>query len=152
MSTDFAKDLADMHSHYGFHEKVDTLSPWQLKLMLQFRNDFIQEEVNELFVSTEEKDADGVVDALIDMIVVAVGTLDLYGVDTHRAWEAVRDANMNKRVGIKANRPNPLGLPDLVKPEGWVAPSHVGNHGMLPEALASMPLACDVERVEMVNK
>jgi len=38
---------------------------------------------------------------------------------------------MSKEVGIKASRPNPLGLPDLVKPEGWQAPSHEGNHGLV---------------------
>jgi hypothetical protein len=38
---------------------------------------------------------------------------------------------MNKEVGIKASRPNPLGLPDLIKPEGWVAPVHSDNVGML---------------------
>ena len=38
---------------------------------------------------------------------------------------------MAKEVGVKEERPNPLGLPDLVKPEGWVNPSHSGNHGIL---------------------
>jgi hypothetical protein len=31
---------------------------------------------------------------------------------------------MQKRSGVKAERPNPLGLPDLMKPEGWVGPDH----------------------------
>jgi hypothetical protein len=30
---------------------------------------------------------------------------------------------------VRESRPNPLGLPDLIKPEGWEAPSHEGNHG-----------------------
>jgi hypothetical protein len=38
---------------------------------------------------------------------------------------------MSKEVGVKKERPNPLGLPDLVKPEGWINPSHSGNHGLL---------------------
>ena len=38
---------------------------------------------------------------------------------------------MNKQVGIKESRPNPLGLPDLIKPEGWTAPSHKDNVGLL---------------------
>ena len=40
-------------------------------------------------------------------------------------------ANLSKEVGVKESRPNPLGLPDLIKPEGWEAPSHEGNHGKL---------------------
>jgi hypothetical protein len=50
-------------------------------------------------------------------------------VDIGEAWSEVLDANMNKSVGIKEGRPNPMGLPDLVKPEGWTAPDHLGNHG-----------------------
>ena len=38
---------------------------------------------------------------------------------------------MKKEVGRKETIPNPLGLPDLVKQEGWEAPSHEGNHGKL---------------------
>ena len=38
---------------------------------------------------------------------------------------------MAKQVGVKPGRPNPLGLPDLMKPEDWKAPSHEGNHGKL---------------------
>lgn len=40
---------------------------------------------------------------------------------------------MNKKVGVKESRPNPLGLPDLIKPEGWTAPSHADNEGKLKE-------------------
>jgi predicted HAD superfamily Cof-like phosphohydrolase len=69
------------------------------------------------------------VDALIDVCVFAIGTLDLLGVDANKAWDSVYKANMNKNVGIKEGRPNPFGLPDLIKPEDWTPPSHEGNHG-----------------------
>jgi predicted HAD superfamily Cof-like phosphohydrolase len=75
--------------------------------------------------------AEEIVDALIDLCVVAIGTLDAYGVNSYKAWDEVHAANMNKEVGIKESRPNPLGLPDLIKPEGWTAPSHAGNHGLI---------------------
>ena len=39
---------------------------------------------------------------------------------------------MMKEVGVKPSRPNPLGLPDLIKPEDWEAPNHEGNYGDLP--------------------
>jgi hypothetical protein len=51
------------------------------------------------------------------------------------AWNKVYEANAAKDVGVKEGRPNPFGLPDLIKPEGWVAPSHEGNHGDLEKAL-----------------
>ena len=61
--------------------------------------------------------------------------MDAFGVDAHKAWDAVHKANMAKEPGVKESRPNPLGLPDLVKPEGWEGPSHEDNHGSLSNAL-----------------
>ena len=76
-------------------------------------------------------DAEEVVDAMIDLCVVAIGTLDIYRVDSHKAWNEILRANMAKEPGVKPSRPNPLGLPDLIKPEGWTGPDHTGNHGLL---------------------
>ena len=117
-----------MHKYYGFPEKVEMLSPEQLKTFLEFRIKFLQEELDEMKRATNPED---VVDALIDLCVVAIGTLDLYRVDAHKAWSEVLSANLKKQVGCKASRPNPLGLPDLIKPEGWVGPEHAGNVGTL---------------------
>ena len=91
----------------------------------------MQEELDEMKIAAQASDAEEVVDALIDLCVVAIGTLDAYGVNAYKAWDEVHTANMTKEVGVKESRPNPLGLPDLVKPEGWTAPSHAGNHGLI---------------------
>lgn len=123
-------DIAEMHRFYGFHEKVKDFDPDTLKQLLEFRIKFLKEELREL---EEAKSAEDVVDACIDLCVVAIGTLDLFGVDAEVAWDEVNIANMTKQVGIKASRPNPLGLPDLIKPEGWEPPCHDGNHGRLSE-------------------
>lgn len=125
------KDLNEMHKHYGFHQKVSELDAEKLAAMLDFRRKFLYEEMRELDDAIEAGDSESVVDALIDLVVVAVGTLDLYGVDGQKAWDEVHAANMSKEVGVKASRPNPLGLPDLVKPEGWQGPVHVENTGDL---------------------
>ena len=53
--------------------------------------------------------------------------------DADEAWDRVHTANMAKQVGKKDGRPNPLGLPDLIKPDVWVGPDHGGNHGLLSE-------------------
>ena len=130
MSKDWAFDIAMMHEKYGVHPVVDKMDANTLKKFLEFRVRFLEEELTELKNATN---ADDVVDALIDLCVVAIGTLDGFGVDSHKAWDAVLVANMNKKVGVKESRPNPLGLPDLIKPEGWTAPSHADNEGKLKE-------------------
>lgn len=126
-------DINYMHRHYGVHEAVRGFDRTKLEAMLKFRVDFINEEFRELQKAREAGDAEEVVDALIDICVVAIGTLDLFGVDADTAWQEVHNANMAKEVGVKAGRPNPLGLPDLIKPTGWTAPSHQGNHGLLSQ-------------------
>ncbi len=130
---DVAEDMHMMHNFYGAKNAMGNLSKDLLKEFLEFRLQFIQEELNETTKALNEKDAEEVVDGLIDIVVVAVGTLDLYDVDFKKAWLQVLNANMNKKVGVKKERPNPYGLPDLVKPNGWEAPCHKDNHGKFTE-------------------
>lgn len=127
MSTNWVDDMWHMHDKYGVHEVVENFDKEKLQKFLEFRANFLQEELDELKKADNGDDA---VDALIDLCVVAIGTLDLFKVDSHLAWNRVLAANMSKEVGIKASRPNPLGLPDLIKPEGWKAPTHKDNVGL----------------------
>ena len=121
-------NIADMHRKYGVNEAVRKLDAEKLKAFLEFRIRFLQEELDEM---RNTDDPEEITDALIDLCVVAIGTMDALEIDAMKAWNVVHNANMSKEVGIKASRPNPLGLPDLIKPEGWVAPSHAGNIGLL---------------------
>jgi hypothetical protein len=121
-----------MQTKYGVREWINHATPFQLKKYLEFRLAFIKEEYDETREALIEEDAEEIVDGLIDICVVAIGTLDAMGVNAHTAWDNVFDANMTKEVGIKEERPNPLGLPDLIKPDGWVNPTHEWNHGLIP--------------------
>ena len=60
---------------------------------------------------------------------------------------------MAKEVGRKESRPNPLGLPDLIKPEGWTAPSHEGNHGIIAssfsDAVSDAKMECKIEGLDL---
>lgn len=128
MSNNWVKDIGDMHQKFGVNEKVREFDKEKLQKFLEFRINFLQEELDEM--KTAET-ADDVVDALIDLCVVAIGTLDAFDCNAYEAWDRVHRANMAKEVGIKASRPNPLGLPDLIKPEGWSAPAHEDIAGLL---------------------
>lgn len=128
MSKDWVKDIADMHTKFGVNEKVRSFDSEKLSKFLEFRIKFLEEELSELKTANS---ADDVVDALIDLCVVAIGTLDAFDVDSYEAWDRVHAANMAKEVGVKTSRPNPLNLPDLIKPEGWEAPTHVDNVGLI---------------------
>jgi len=133
---DVNTDMHMMHQYYGVNDAVENLSAADLASFIKFRYDFLQEEVNEGKAAIIERNSEEIVDSLIDIIVVAVGTLDLLQVDFQKAWFEVLQANMNKHVGIKEGRPNPLSLPDLIKPEDWTPPDHAGNHGLIEKAFA----------------
>jgi predicted HAD superfamily Cof-like phosphohydrolase len=129
MLMSFATDLHAFHLKYGFHDHQLTASN------LSFRIDLLEEELYELKDAVSTRNCEEIVDALIDLIYIAVGTLDLAQVDIPKAWSAVHDANMTKVRGIKPGREQSDGF-DVVKPNGWTPPSHEGNHGCLPTILA----------------
>lgn len=131
MSENWVRDIAGMHKHYGVNDKIAEFDAEKLKQYLDFRIKFLDEELNETKKAVREKDAEEIVDGLVDLCVVAIGTLESMGVNSYLAWDRVLRANLAKKVGIKESRPNPLGLPDLIKPDGWQAPSHRHNHGLL---------------------
>jgi len=120
-----------MHRYYGVNDKVNEFDKEKLQQFLNFRMAFLDEELNETKKAVREKNAEEIVDGLIDLCVVAIGTLDSMGINSYEAWDKVLRANLAKQVGVKPERPNPLGLPDLIKPAGWKAPSHDKNHGLL---------------------
>ena len=122
-----------MHDVFGHSDRLSKIreNPKLLREWLNFRVNFLTEEYNELLRDLENEDYDGVIDAIIDWMVVGIGTLDGLAVDVDKAWDAVHAANMSKNAGSNPNRPNAFDLPDLIKPAGWVAPSHADNLGSL---------------------
>jgi len=139
MSTNWFKDMQDMHKKYGVNKwmqaEMQSDVDWRkINKFMQFRIGMMQEELDETKNAFEKKDAEEIVDGIIDLCVFAIGTLEVFGVDANKAWDEVYRANMSKEVGIKEGRPNPLGLPDLVKPEGWEGPTHKGNHGNITDS------------------
>ena len=137
MSKNWFHDMVVMHQKYGVDKwmEKEKKSEWsRLEKFMQFRLAMMQEELDETKNAVAKKDPEEVVDGIIDLCVFAIGTLEVFGVDANKAWDQVYKANMSKEVGIKEGRPNPLGLPDLVKPEGWKGPTHEGNHGNIADS------------------
>ena len=135
----FPEDIADMHEKFQVQKwmakRIENGEYDILKAFLDFRMGCINEELNETKDAINKADPEEVVDGLIDILVFTLGTLDLYGVNATKAWKEVHRANIAKNVGIKEGRPNPFGLPDLIKPDGWEGPSHKGNTGIFKKVL-----------------
>lgn len=61
-------------------------------------------------------------DALVDLVYVALGTAYLHGFDFTEAWRRVHAANMRKVRATSAEQSARGSTQDVVKPPGWTAP------------------------------
>lgn len=120
--------MAAFDLKYGF-DKVQMTPEF-----FAFRMRFLVEELFEIILAAEAHDPEGVVDGLIDLIVVAAGTLSIGNVHSQQAWDEVRRANMSKERRANPTRSGSGGA-DLVKPDGWTPPDHTENIGDLPGAI-----------------
>ena len=137
----WTNDINMMHQKYQsldwVKKKYSEGDMESLRKFLEFRLAFLEEEMAEIRKAHAEGNAEELVDGLVDLCVIAIGTMDLFEVNGEKAWDEVYRANMAKEVGVKATRPNPLGLPDLIKPADWRGPSHKWNTGILDKAMKS---------------
>lgn len=84
----------------------------------EFRSTAMLEELNEYIAADTLVDQ---YDALLDLIVFAVGTLERHGFPLLAGFEKVMEANMAKELGQNGEKRGGFKR-DLVKPEGWTAP------------------------------
>jgi predicted HAD superfamily Cof-like phosphohydrolase len=81
----------------------------------------IEEEVTELAVGIKNKDKVETLDALIDILVVTIGTIHSMGADAEGAWKEVMSTNfakIDKETGKVRKREDGK----VLKPQGWTPP------------------------------
>jgi len=106
-----------------FHEKFGLNyagPPRHLPLDLErFRTEFMKEEIIEYEGRVVLVDK---LDALVDLVYVAMGTAYLHGFDFDEAFRRVHEANMKKKRSISTILYGRGSGWDVVKPEGWEPP------------------------------
>lgn len=123
-SFDMFRDVVDFHKKYGIQYDG---SPRLLdKDYAAFRIARQREEIQEYSDAVEAGDLEAQLDALIDLIYIALGTAHLQGFARfNEGWKRVHEANMRKELSSPKN-PGKYGAlgdkRDIVKPAGWVAP------------------------------
>lgn len=120
-----------MVEKFGFREGPTT------EEVVDYRMGLLTEEYQETVGAYQVEDAEGIVDGHIDLIVIAMGNLAIFGVDAREAFDRVMEANMAKERG-KRKETDPEGS-SIIKPEGWVGPDHSDNHGVLDEVFEGTP-------------
>ena len=119
--TDLLKDIDNFHKKYGFekNEKVDIPNNNEL---INFRTAFLMEELAEYTNAITKKDTAGALDALVDIVYIALGTAWLFNLPFEKAWNEVQKANMSKiRAKDKTGKRGTKF--DVIKPKDWKAPN-----------------------------
>jgi predicted HAD superfamily Cof-like phosphohydrolase len=119
--TDILKDIDNFHKKYGFekNEKIDIPNNNEL---INFRTAFLMEELAEYTNAITKKDAAGALDALVDIVYIALGTAWLFNLPFEKAWNEVQKANMSKiRAKDKTGKRGTKF--DVIKPKDWKAPN-----------------------------
>lgn len=107
--------IFEMHSKFNITSNAVKFTDEEKK----FRICAMQEELDEY---TEAKTKEDELDALVDLVVFALGTAERQGFlySFTEAFERVMVANCQKEIGTNQKRGS-FQL-DLVKPKGWKAP------------------------------
>jgi predicted HAD superfamily Cof-like phosphohydrolase len=123
MTSDYVKDIDDFHKKFGLAPRISGAVP--SKELLEFRVGFLMEELSELNLSLSKTpiDIEGTLDALVDLVYVALGTAWLLNLPFDAAWKRVHEANMKKVRATDPSASKRGTSMDVVKPIGWVAPT-----------------------------
>lgn len=124
-------DMKKLYEKFGFFEGEFSEEKLWLRMKL------LDEEYKETLGAYLDQNKEEWVDGHIDLIVIALGTLLLAGVDVQKAWDQVINANMAKERGVKKGREDSGGW-DIMKPPGWKGPDHSDNYGNLDKAFLGM--------------
>ena len=119
-------DLADFRYNFmreeleEYSEAGDELT--LMKAISRLGEFFDRQKGQEEYTSLLEKQ----LDALVDLVYVAIGTALFHGFDFRSAWRRVQAANMAKVRAQKDGSDSKRGSSfDVVKPKGWQPPTHI---------------------------
>ena len=99
-------------------QTVEGFNQEQFKMYLGL----IEEEYKELKEAVNNHDQLETLDALIDILVVTIGTIHSAGYDAEGAWKEVMQTNFNK-IDKKTGKVIKREDGKVLKPDGWTPPN-----------------------------
>jgi len=130
-------DIREFHEKFGLgydgpprllsHDLRELRAKRLIEEAEEYLNADLSEEQDEdgvNFQATPEEQMEAELDALVDVVYVALGTAYLSGYPFAKAWQRVHAANMAKVRAERAEDSKHGSTYDIIKPEGWVPPSH----------------------------
>jgi predicted HAD superfamily Cof-like phosphohydrolase len=143
----------------AFHEKFELQyngPPRTLpEELAKFRIGFLAEELGEYCMDDEDRELlvdhakhssaiqnvplDKQLDALVDLVYVALGNAYLQGFDFDEAWRRVHEANMKKVRAMRMIDSKRGSTYDVIKPQGWSPPDLSDLVSAVPNAPPASP-------------
>ncbi len=133
----YLKDIEEFHKKFGL--EYDGKPRLLTEQLADFREKFMTEELHEWgescdlnakhLIAGDDKvtsELEKQLDALVDLVYVALGTAYLQGFAPifDEAWRRVQEKNMQKVRALREEDSKRSSTFDVVKPEGWTPPSH----------------------------
>lgn len=121
-AADFVVDIANFHRRFelSYNGPPRTLDAE----LFEFRYKFMLEELTEYVEGYALNNLEQQLDALVDLIYVALGTAYLQGFPIEEAWRRVHEKNMQKVRTLRAEDSKRGSVYDVTKPPGWEPPDH----------------------------
>lgn len=113
--------VREMYKKYGWLKNWPGPPQMLDKNTTAFRLFALQEELNELAKGYANENLPEVADALVDLVIFALGTAALHNLPWKQLFEEVMRANNQKEIG-QGSKLRSNGTPDLIKPLGWRGP------------------------------
>ena len=119
---DIVQDIQDFHEKFeipAYSEPLGLSVKASDGEMGNFRLSRLREELNEYEKALNEEDTEGQLDALVDLVYIAIGTAYISGFRFAEAHARIHEANMKKVRARRAEDSRHGTAYDIIKPEGW---------------------------------
>ena len=151
MLSSMMQDITNFHEKFGLPQREIGKSP--SNKLANFRIKFILEELQELNTAMGTENLGEVLDALVDIVYVALGTAYCFNLPFDEAWKRVHEANMKKVRATDPSASKRGSTLDVVKPIGWEKPDIEGLLSADDVALKHPPVALPLfEQVDLVEE
>ena len=114
-------DIDRFHKRFGFKKNNNIGIPDDDELV-NFRTSFLMEELAEYTNAIVKKDTAKALDALVDIVYIALGTAWLFNLPFDKAWKEIQAANM-KKVRAKDKTGKRGTKFDVIKPKEFKEPN-----------------------------
>ena len=114
-------DIDRFHKRFDFKKNNNIGIPDDAELV-NFRTSFLMEELAEYTNAIVKKDTAKALDALVDIVYIALGTAWLFNLPFDKAWKEIQAANM-KKVRAKDKTGKRGTKFDVIKPKEFKEPN-----------------------------